>query len=150
MIRFLFLTVSSPFRLGVYENDELQKEYIKEGKASDVLPVMIDEALRDHSVDEIYYTNGPGNHMSLKIAYVCLKTISIIKKIPFYGISPFDFNGNLPIKAFGNSYFVYEAGRISLKVFENTAVVGEPVLPTICDFAAVQGVPEPLFILPAV
>ncbi|MGE4398533.1 MAG: tRNA threonylcarbamoyladenosine biosynthesis protein TsaB [Campylobacterales bacterium] len=150
MIKFLFLTVSSPFRLGVYENDELKKEYVAEGKASDVLPVMIDEALKDYAPNEIYYTNGPGNHMSLKIAYVCLKSISIVKKIPLYGVTPFAFNGNLPIRAFGNSYFVYETGRISLKVFENIPTVGEPILPSRCDFAAVQGAPEPLFILPAV
>lgn len=150
MIRFLFLTVASPFWLGVYDDEELIAKYAREGKASDVLPIMIDEALREYAPDEIYYTNGPGNHMSLKIAYISLKSIAIVKHIPFYGVAPFDFNGNHPIKAFGNSYFVYEAGRISLKVFEEMPRSVDTVLPQKFDFSAAKGDPEPLFILPAV
>ncbi len=150
MIRFLFLTVSSPFRLGVYEYGELKKEYKKEGKASDVLPIIIDEALKEYMPNEMYYTSGPGNHMSLKIAYVSIKSVSIVKKIPFYGIAPFEFNGNTPIKAFGNSYFVYETGRISLKVFENAPEMGDVTLPLTFDFEAFGSSAEPAFVLPAV
>lgn len=150
MIRFLFLTVSSPFVLGIYDGDLLIKKIEKDGKASDVLPIIIDEALKEFAPDEIYYTNGPGNHMSLKIAYVCLKTLSIIKKIPFYGVSPFVFNGSSPIKAFGNSYFVSEAGKISVKVFEEAPAVLPPVLEKSFEFGEMKGSNEPLFLLPAV
>lgn len=150
MIRFLFLNVSSPFVLGVYDGNILIKKLEKDGRASDVLPLMIDEALQEFAPDEIYYTNGPGNHMSLKIAYVCLKALSIVKKIPFYGVSPFVFNDSSPIRAFKNSYFVSEAGKITVKVFEEAATVLPLVLLESLEFGEIKGSSEPLFLLPAV
>lgn len=149
MISFLFLTVSSPFKLGVYEDGVLVREYEKDGKASDVLPIIIDESLREYTPNEIFYTNGPGNHISLKIAYVCFRAICIIKKIPLYGVAPFEFNGGDPIRAFANSYFVYEAGKISVKVFEEALEASEFLLPKVFDINEKGGC-EPLFILPAV
>lgn len=150
MIRFLFLTISSPFLLGVYKNDTLIKKYEKEGKASDVLPIIIDEALKKFEVDEIYYTNGPGNHMSLKIAYVCLKSLAIIKKIPLYGVSPFIFNNNSPIKAFGSSYFVSNLGKIELIGFEDEPFLTFATIPDRLEVGRLKGCDEPLFLLPPV
>ncbi len=150
MIRFLFLTVSSPFSLGVYKDNKLIQKYEKDGKASDVLPVIIDEALKNFEADEIYYTNGPGNHMSLKIAYVCLKSLAIIKKIPLYGVSPFIFNNNSPIKAFGNSYFVSNTGKIELIGFEEQPSLTFAILPHKLEVDKLKGSDEPLFLLPPV
>ena len=150
MIRFLFLTVSSPFSLGVYKDDKLIKKYEKDGKASDVLPAIIDEALKNFKADEIYYTNGPGNHMSLKIAYVCLKSLAIIKKIPLYGVSPFIFNNNSPIKAFGNSYFVSNTGKIELIGFEEEPSLTFATLPHELEADKLKDSDEPLFLLPPV
>ncbi len=150
MIRFLFLTVSSPFLLGVYEGGALVKKYEASGKASDVLPLMIDEAIKEFAPDEIYYTNGPGNHMSLKIAYVCLKALCIIKKIPLYGVSPFLFNNNSPIKAFGNSYFVSTLGKITLKTREEEINLLSVTLPGSVEFEQLKGSSKPLFLLPPV
>ncbi len=150
MIRFLFLTVSSPFSLGVYKDDKLIKKYEKDGKASDVLPAIIDEALKNFKADEIYYTNGPGNHMSLKIAYVCLKSLAIIKKIPLYGVSPFVFNNNSPIKAFGNSYFVSNTGKIELIGFEEEPSLTFATLPHELEADKLKDSDEPLFLLPPV
>jgi tRNA A37 threonylcarbamoyladenosine modification protein TsaB len=147
LIRFLFLTVSSPFSLGVYDADGPIKEYTASGKASDVLPPMIDEAIREFAPEEIYYTNGPGNHMSLKIAFVCLKALCVIKKIPLYGVSPFVFNGNSPIKAFGNSYFVSTLGKIELEIFEEEPTLFPAVLPGSVEFEGLKGSDEPLFLL---
>lgn len=150
MIRFLFLTASSPFILGVYDDEHLMKKYERDGKASDVLPIIIDEAIGDFSPSEMYYTNGPGNHMSLKIAFVCLKALSIIKKIPLFGVSPFVFNGGLPIRAFANSYFVSNKGKIMVEVFDEQPPASFPVLPERADFTAIRGDEAPLFLLPAV
>ncbi len=150
MIRFLFLTVSSPFSLGVYDGDVLIMEYTASGKASDVLPPMIDEAIKEFAPSEIYYTNGPGNHMSLKIAFVSLKALCVIKKIPLYGVSPFVFNGNSPIKAFGNSYFVSTLGKIELEIFEEEPTLFSAALPKSHRFEELKGSDEPLFLLPAV
>lgn len=150
MIRFLFLTVASPFSLGVYNSDTLIREYAASGKASDVLPPMIDEAIKEFAPSEIYYTNGPGNHMSLKIAFVSLKALCVIKKIPLYGVSPFVFNGNSPIKAFGNSYFVSTLGKIELEIFEEEPTLLPAALPKCTDFEELKGSDEPLFLLSVV
>lgn len=150
MIRFLFLTVTSPFSLGIYQENELIKEYMASGKASDVLPPMIDEVIKEFAPDEIYYTNGPGNHMSLKIAFVCLKALCVIKKIPLYGVSPFVFNGNSPIKAFGNSYFVSTLGKIEVEIFEEEPTLLPAALPKCVRFEELKGSDEPLFLLSVV
>lgn len=150
MIRFLFLSVASPFCLGVYDDSKLIKSYVLDGKASDVLPVMIEEAIKSFPVDEIYYTNGPGNHMSLKIAFVCFKTLAIIKNIPLYGLNPFDFNGNAPIRALAGSYFVHEKGNITLIKLPDQPLEQSFVLPLDADFAALRRDDEPIFLLPAV
>lgn len=148
MIRFLFLNVSSPFKLGVYEDEKLVKIYEKEGKASDVLPVLVAEATSEFEPCEIYYTHGPGNHMSLKIAYVCFKTLAITKNISLFGLNPFDFNGNSPIAAMAGSFFVHEEGKITLT---KTQSGNAPfVLPSIADFEALKQDEEPVFLLPAV
>jgi tRNA threonylcarbamoyladenosine biosynthesis protein TsaB len=150
VIRFLFLSVASPFQLGVYEDSKLIKSYVADGKASDVLPVMIEEAIKNFVAEEIYYTNGPGNHMSLKIAFVCFKSLAIIKNIPLYGLNPFDFNANTPIRALAGSYFVHEKGNITLKSLPDQPLEQSFVLPIDADFAALGRDDEPIFLLPAV
>jgi len=150
LIQFLFLTVTSPFSLGVYSGGKLIKSYESQGKASDVLPIMIDEALMEFAPDEIYYSNGPGNHMALKIAFVCLRALSIIRKIPLYGVSPFVFNDGSAIKAFGNSYFVPTLDKISIEIFEGEQTFPSVVLPCDINFEDMKGSNEPLFLLPPV
>ena len=79
---------------------------------SDILLPILKEILDKYAVRKIIYTNGPGSHMATKIAYVLLKTLSIIKKIPFYAVSAFELNGNNPIKALGKLYFIKEKETI--------------------------------------
>jgi hypothetical protein len=43
--------------------------------------------------------------MAIKIAYIFLKTISIVNKINLYAVNGFDFNNNSPIKSLGKKYF---------------------------------------------
>lgn len=150
MIRFVLLSVYSPFVIGIYKGDKLVKKIEAEGKASDVLPVMIEKALSEFAPEEIYYTNGPGNHMSLKIAFVCVKSLCIIKKIPLFGVSPFVFNEGSPIKAFGNSYFVPKKDKIEIEVLDGSVLSVPAVLPHSIDFESIKGCDEPLFLLPAV
>ncbi len=56
--------------------------------------------------------------MSTKITYTLLKTIEIVRDIPFYAISAFDLNDGQPIKALGKLYFIKEKENIITKKFE--------------------------------
>jgi len=50
--------------------------------------------------------------MAIKIAYIFLKTISIVNKIELYAVSGFDFNNNSPIKALGKKYFFRDNNKL--------------------------------------
>ena len=149
MTVFLFLNIYSPFSLGVYENGVLVDSFSKEGKASDVLAVIIEEALKKYLPDEIYYTNGPGNSMSLKIAYITLKTVAVIRQIPLFGISPFLFNDSEPIRGIGGGFFVKDKNGIMLQKSED---LKEKVLslPANTDFISSKSGAEPFYMIDAV
>jgi len=105
-VKVLVISISNPILIGLYEENNLIKTISDSGKTSDVLPELFKEILNSYKVIDIFYVSGPGSYMAIKIAYVFLKTISIINKIDLYGISGFEFNNNSPIKALGKKYFI--------------------------------------------
>jgi len=105
-VKIIVISISNPILIGVYQNDSLIETIQREGKTSDILPTLFDEILSKYNIEEIFYVNGPGSYMAIKIAYVFLKTISIVNKIELYAISGFDLNRNSPIKALGKKYFI--------------------------------------------
>jgi len=107
-IKVVVISISYPILLGLYEEDKLIKKISEEGKTSDILPSIFEKILPDYNVKEIFYVNGPGSYMAIKIAYIFLKTISIVNGIKLYSVSGFDFNNNSPIKALGKKYFFRE------------------------------------------
>ena len=104
-ITILVISIAHPILIGVYKNDELIKTISQEGKTSDILPSLFEEILLVYDVEKICYVNGPGSYMAIKIAYIFLKTISLVNKIELYAVSGFDLNNNSPIKALGKKYF---------------------------------------------
>ena len=104
-IKVVVISISHPILLGLYEEDKLIKKISEEGKTSDILPSLFEKILSDYKIKEIFYVNGPGSYMAIKIAYIFLKTISIVNGIKLYSVSGFDFNNNSPIKALGKKYF---------------------------------------------
>ncbi|MGB3751984.1 MAG: hypothetical protein WA945_10480 [Arcobacteraceae bacterium] len=104
-IKVLVISISSPILIGIYEDDKLIETITKDGKTSDVLPSLFDGILSKYEVADIIYVKGPGSYMAIKIAYIFLKTISIVNKISLYAVSGFDMNNNSPIKALGKKYF---------------------------------------------
>ena len=125
-IKVLVISISHPILIGIYENDELVKIISKEGKTSDILPSLFDGILSSYDVKEIFYVNGPGSYMAIKIAYIFLKTISIVNDIKLYAVSGFDFNNNSPIKALGKKYFFREnidlKEEITIKFLEDNKI----------------------------
>lgn len=126
-IKVIVISISNPILIGIYEEDVLVKTISKEGKTSDVLPFLFDEILIDYDVKEIFYVSGPGSYMAIKIAYIFLKTISIVNEIKLYALSGFDFNNNSPIKALGKKYFFREEinsedNKIEIKFLEDNKI----------------------------
>ncbi|MEA3512717.1 MAG: hypothetical protein U9R37_03855 [Campylobacterota bacterium] len=104
-ISVLVISISNPILVGIYKDGILIEEISQDGKTSDILPLIFKEILNKYNLKNIYYVNEPGSYMSIKISYIFLKTLSIVKNINFKSINGFEFNNNSPIKALGKKYF---------------------------------------------
>jgi len=119
-VDILLIALSSPIKIGIYENSKLIESIESAEKSSDVLPILYKSIFDKYDVEKLLYTNGPGSFMAIKVAYIFLKSLSILKKTPLYAISAFYFNENNPIKAMGKLYFVKIGLEIQTKKFEST------------------------------
>ena len=115
LVDLVAVTISSPSLFGIYKDDQLIESIKKEGKTSDVLPIVFDEVSKKYDIKRIIYTKGPGSYMAIKLSYVFFKTIEIAKNIKLLAADGFEFNQNQPIKAVGRSFFVKKDGIITLK-----------------------------------
>ncbi|KAA6226275.1 MULTISPECIES: tRNA threonylcarbamoyladenosine biosynthesis protein TsaB [unclassified Campylobacter] len=101
--------------LGIYQNDTLIKSYESDEKASEWLPCILEKLLKKYEFSSLIYANGPGSYMGIKISYVCLKTLSIVKNIPLLAVNAFELNNFGPICANKNLCFVYKDKEIILE-----------------------------------
>ncbi len=104
-IDILVISISNPILVGIYNNDNLIETIDEEGKTSDVLPFIFEKLLKKYDIKNIYYVNGPGSFMAIKVAYIFLKTLCITNNILFKACDGFNFNNNSAIKALGKKYF---------------------------------------------
>jgi hypothetical protein len=148
-IKLLLLSAKSPFLVGIYDeaNELLEQRTLHDAKASDVLPVLIEELLGLYEPTALFYANGPGNQMSIKISFVCLKTLSIVKNIPLKASSSFSFNGFTPIELTNKRFFCFENGNIIVSHIEGLQEALF-VLPTKLDETVFGSDHEPVYILP--
>ena len=116
--KLLVISISSPLLLGVYRNDLLIETFSSKKKTSEILLPLLRDILSEYDISEIIYTRGPGSYMAIKLTYIMLKTIEILKGIKCVGCSGFALNGGEPIKAIGNLYFIKEKETIMTKKFE--------------------------------
>ena len=138
------ITISNPLKVGIYQNRKLIKSIEKEGKTSDILPIVFDEILKSYKVENIIYTKGPGSYMAIKLSYIFFKTLQITKNINFLAADGFYFNDSKPIKAVGNSFFVKKEGIISL---EKNLKPGEFFLPKEINLDDFSKDTSPLYVL---
>lgn len=117
-VDLLFLTLTSPLMVGVYEQNRLVDSIISEEKSSEILPVIYEDLEKKYSIQKLFYANGPGSFMAIKVAYIFLKSISILKNIPLFATDAFYFNKNRPIKAVGKLYFVKTSQAIETQKFD--------------------------------
>nr|WP_260953111.1 glycoprotease [Campylobacter sp. RM16187] len=89
-------------------------------KSDEALIEIIDEILNKnrYKISKIIYANGPGSFMGIKVSYIILKTLSIIKECEFYAVSGFELNDNAPIRANKALSFVKFQDEIKLEKTE--------------------------------
>lgn len=152
--KVLVISISSPLQIGVYKDNEHIETFSKDGKTSDILPSLFESILNKYDLDEIYYVNGPGSYMAIKIAYIFLKTVSIVNNIKLYAVTGFDFNNNSPIKALGKKYFFrnnnkQEDDKITIE-FLNDSSIEDFEIPLSFEYIKYSEDTLPKYHLPAV
>ncbi len=148
-ITFLVLATTTPLRIGVYKEGMLIDERSSERKTSEMLLPILEELMEIYDVRRIIYTRSPGSYMAIKLTYITLKTIEIVRGIRCLGCSTFALNGGKPVKAIGNLYFIKEKETIITKKFEEP-VDTSFVLPHSIQDLEVDEESTPAYLLPAV
>ena len=133
----------------MYKEDKLIESISSELKTSEILLPTIMKILDKYDISKIIYTRGPGSYMAIKLTYIILKTIEITRSIRCFGCSGFTLNGNQPIKAVGNLYFIKEKETIMTKKYEQP--VNAPfTLPQSIQDLEIDEESTPEYVLPAV
>jgi len=148
-IDIVLIALSSPILIGIYEDKKLIKTIQSEEKSSEVLATIYDDIFKKYSVEKLFYANGPGSFMAIKVAYIFLKSLSILKDIPLFATDAFYFNQNQPIKAIGKLFFVRISSEIKTQKLE-TAPMMEFKLPDMLDYSEFSTNTTPLYGIGAV
>lgn len=146
----LVISISSPILVGVYNKSKLIKTFAQDGKSSDIIPKIFLQIEKDYSIKRVFYVNAPGSYMAIKVAYVFLKTLSIVKNIEFLATKGFYFNNNSPIKALGKKYFVNKNGKIVIDFIDENNKLESFFLPKVLDETIFSKNNLPEYNLPAV
>jgi tRNA A37 threonylcarbamoyladenosine modification protein TsaB len=145
----LLIALSSPIQIGIYENNKLIESIASYEKSSDVLAPIYNKILNKYSVEKFFYANGPGSFMAIKVAYIFLKSLSILKKIPLFATDAFYFNNNQPIKAIAKLCFVKISSEIKTQKLE-TVPEANFILPVVLDYNEFSKNTTPLYGIGAV
>lgn len=154
MANLVLISINSPLLAGLYEDNKLIKQCEMQGHTSAALNNLFNEIFTHNiTLDCIFYAKGPGRYSALKSTHIFLHTLSVTMGYRLFSVESFYFNNNAPIHAFGENYFVYESGEITLKCandIKHTALAQGFSLPIelkLQDFGVEN---TPLYILPAV
>jgi tRNA A37 threonylcarbamoyladenosine modification protein TsaB len=145
----LLIALSSPIQIGIYQENKLIDSISSQEKSSDVLPLLFKNIFESYNVKKLFYANGPGSFMAIKIAYIFLQSMSVLKKIPLFATDAFNFNNNEPIKAIGKLCFVKIASEIETQKLE-TVPEAKFMLPDVLDYAEFSTNTTPLYSIGAV
>ena len=121
-VDIVVVALSNPILVGIYEEKKLIDSVETDEKSSEVLPLIFKDLLSKYEIKNLFYANGPGSFMAIKVSYVFLKSFSILKDIPLYARDAFYFNGNQPIKAIAKLYFVKLTTKIETQKLENAPI----------------------------
>ena len=149
MYELLIIPIASPFLIGVYKDKELIETIESSGKTSEVLLKILTQLSMKYDYKYITYTSGPGSYMAIKLTYITLRSLEILKDISFNACEAFELNGNKPIKAMGKLYFIKEKNTIITKKFDEV-LEQRFALPSMLSEVTLLDNNRPLYILPAV
>ncbi len=148
-VDLVFITLCSPIQIGIYEDAKLIRTVQSDEKSSEILPAIFKDLSIEYNIKGLYYANGPGSFMAIKIAYIFLKSMSILKNIPLLATDAFYFNKNQPIKAIGKLYFVKISSEIKTQKLE-TAPEANFMLPNVLEYNEFSTIVSPLYGIGAV
>jgi tRNA A37 threonylcarbamoyladenosine modification protein TsaB len=148
-VDLVFITLFSPIKIGVYEELKLIKTVLSDEKSSDILPSIFNDLSKEYTIKGLFYANGPGSFMAIKIAYIFLKSMSVLKNIPLFATDAFYFNKNQPIKAIGKLYFVKISSEIKTQKLE-MAPEADFMLPDVLEYDDFSTTVSPLYGIGAV
>ena len=111
------IALTSPILIGVYKDKELIETIQSSEHSSEVLAGIFKSLLQRYEIEHIIYANGPGSFMAIKVSFIFLRTLCIVKKISLLATDAFYFNNNAPIKAVGKLYFVKNTNAIETVPF---------------------------------
>jgi len=143
------ITLSSPILIGIYEDRKLIQSIVSEDRSSDILPSIFEDLFQKYEIKNLFYTNGPGSFMAIKVTYIFLKSLSILKNIPLYATDAFKFNKNAPIKAIAKLYFVKISSEIKTEKLQ-TAPKSVFELPRQLDYSEFSENTTPIYMIGAV
>ena len=149
MYELLIIPIASPLLIGVYKDKELIETIESSGKTSEVLLKILTQLSLKYDYKDIIYTSGPGSYMAIKLTYITLRSLEILKDISFNACEAFELNGNKPIKAMGKLYFIKENNTIITKKFDEV-LEQRFALPSMLSEVTLLDNNRPLYILPAV
>jgi hypothetical protein len=150
MVTFIVIAVYGPIKIGIYKDDLLIDSRCNSGKTSEALPSFFYSLFEKYNPQKIVYANGPGSFTSIKLSYIFLKSIAIVKNIELFSVDSFYFCNNKPIKAIANSCFIKENDKIIIQKIEKPFVETELRLPNNISFSDFSNKTKPLYMLPCV
>ncbi len=148
-VEIVVIALGTPLLVGIYREGKLTQKIVSRDKTSEALPRIFEDILKKYSIKRVYYAKGPGSFMAIKLAYIFLKSLQIVKNFELYGCEGFVFNENRPIKAVGNLYFVKENDKIVTKKIDNP-IDWDFQLPKKLDNLNCSLDTAPLYVIPAV
>lgn len=148
-VDIVLIALSSPIKIGIYEDTKLIDTIVSNDKSSDILPIIFEKLFKTYEIEKLFYANGPGSFMAIKVAYIFLKSMSVLKNIPLFATDAFYFNENQPIKAIGKLCFVKISSEIKTQKLE---IVPEAnfKLPVVLDYSEFNENTAPLYSIGAV
>jgi len=148
-VTLLINPIAVPIQLGMYREEKRMEIRLLEGQCSEVLLPELEKIMGSYRIKRVLYVNGPGSYMAIKLTYIMLKTLEMLRGVHFDGFSAFALNGGKPIKAMGSLYFTKEKETIMTQKFDHK-VKQEFWLPDYLSALSLDEENRPHYILPAV
>ena len=145
----VIISISSPLLIGIYKDGVLIENISSTQKTSEILLKLLMQISKKYNYNRVVYTSGPGSYMAIKLTYITLRTLEIIRGIEIDGCDAFSLNSETPIKAMGKLYFIKEKDTIITKKFDE-AVEQRFELPSMLSEVTILDDNKPAYILPAV